>query len=33
MWRDAITLLTCEDETTEDAEGRWETVVSALENR
>jgi hypothetical protein len=33
MRRDAITQLTCEDETTKDAERRWETVVSALENR
>jgi hypothetical protein len=33
MRRNTITLLTCEDETTKDTEGRGETVVSALENR
>jgi hypothetical protein len=33
MRKNAITLLTCAEETAMDAEGRRETVVSALENR
>lgn len=33
MPRNTIMLLTCEDETSRDVEGRQETVVSALENR
>jgi hypothetical protein len=32
MRRNTVTLLTCEDETTKNTEGRRDTVVSALEN-